>query len=65
VRAIGQRLLAAAVAGAAGLLGGGDCRRGGTAGADARTAAGTAGAGREAERTMAERGSVDAYTANI
>jgi hypothetical protein len=28
-------------------------------------AAGTAGAGREAERAMAERGSVDSYTANI
>jgi hypothetical protein len=38
-----------------------DCGRGGTAGADA----GTTGVGREAERAIAERGCVDAYTANI
>jgi hypothetical protein len=31
------------------------CGRGGTAGADAGTAAGSAGAGREAERAMAEQ----------
>jgi hypothetical protein len=50
------------IVGAVGLLGSGDC---GTVGADAGTAASTAGAGREAERAMAERGSVNAYTANI
>ena len=38
---------------------------GATAVLAARTAAGTAGAGREAEHAMAERGSVDAYSANI
>jgi hypothetical protein len=41
------------------------CSATGTAGADAGTVAGTAGAGREAEHAMAERGSVDAYSANI
>jgi hypothetical protein len=40
------------------VLGGGDCR---TAGA----AVGTAGAGREAERAMAEQKKVDAYTKDI
>jgi hypothetical protein len=47
---------------------GGVCRgrgRGGTVGLRARWDCGTEGAGREAERAMAERGSVDAYTANI
>jgi hypothetical protein len=50
---------------------GGVCRgrgRDGTAGLRARRdcwAVGTAGAGRDAERAMAERGSVNAYTANI
>jgi hypothetical protein len=47
---------------AAGLRARQDCS---AAGADARTAAGTAGAGMEAERAMAEPGGVHAYTANI